>query len=93
MLRIDCTTTPAVITLELAGRLSGQWVGELRESFDRAAVLGVEIRIDLDAVDFADREGVELLRSIRTRGGRLFHCSRFLETLLEENRNATDASI
>jgi ABC-type transporter Mla MlaB component len=58
------------ITLQLDGRVSGQWVGLLRETAESALDDGVSLCVDLKNIYFIDCEGIALMRSLIERGAR-----------------------
>ena len=58
------------ITLQLDGRVSGQWVGLLRETAESALDDGVSLCVDLKNISFIDCEGIALMRSLIERGVR-----------------------
>jgi ABC-type transporter Mla MlaB component len=58
------------ITLQLDGRVSGQWVGLLRETAESALDDGVSLCVDLKNSSFIDCEGIALMRSLIERGAR-----------------------
>jgi len=61
-------------TLRAAGRLAGPWVAEL----ERSVAEGVQedaLVIDLTDVSFADRAGIEFLKSLRRDGRIRLRCS------------------
>jgi len=58
------------ISLQLDGRVSGQWVGLLRETAESALDEGVGLSIDLKNISFIDCEGIALMRSLIERGAR-----------------------
>jgi len=66
------------VALQLAGRIVGPWVGELNRSCERLLDVDGTLSVDLAGVSFADRDGVELLRSLRARHVALFNCSPFV---------------
>lgn len=66
------------VVLRLEGRLSGPWVGELREACEQVLSLGNILVLNLAEVSFLDRAGSELLHSIQARGARLQDCSMFV---------------
>jgi len=82
MLRINQdlrgSTRPALI---LEGRLVGPWVQELRRA---VADLGADARsvLDLRGLQFADAEGVALLRRLRESGMEIVDASTFITSLL-----------
>lgn len=65
-------------TLFLEGRLIGPWVDELRRSCEQAFGSGEGLTLDLGAVSFVDRGGLELLRCLADRHARLNNCSAFV---------------
>jgi len=70
----------AVLLLE--GQIIGPWVDELQRTCER--LLGARpIALDLSHVSFVERRGVELLRSLGTRGVPLLHCSPFVAEQLK----------
>lgn len=58
------------ITLQLDGRVSGQWVGLLRETAESALGDGVSLCVDLKNISFIDCEGIALMRNLIERGVR-----------------------
>jgi len=70
-------------TLQLAGRVVGPWVGELSRSCDLVLGVGGTLSVDLGEVTFVDRDGVELLRSLRGRRVALVNCSPFVTEQLK----------
>ena len=73
-------------TLQLAGRVAGPWVGELRRSCDRILSEGGSLSVDLREVTFVDRDGVELLCGLRGRQVALVNCSPFVAEQLKAPR-------
>ena len=73
-------------TLQLAGRVAGPWVGELRRSCEGVLGYGGALSVDLREVTFGDRAGVELLRSLRGRRVALVNCSPFVAEQLKAPR-------
>jgi hypothetical protein len=63
--------------LQLEGQIIGPWVDELQHTCDRLLTVS-PITLDLAHVSFVERRGVELLRSLGTRGVPLLHCSPFV---------------
>ena len=68
-------------TLLLEGRLHGPWVEELRRC---VAALGPVARVvlDLRGLEFADAEGVALLRALRAEGAEIASASTFMTSLM-----------
>jgi len=72
--------------LQLAGRVAGPWVGELRRSCDRILAAGVRLSGDLHEVTFVDRAGLELLWGLRGRQVALVNCTSFVAEQLKSAR-------
>jgi anti-anti-sigma regulatory factor len=70
---------PAVLTLD--GRLTGDEVAELRRSVDE---IRGHVVLDLTGLQFADRQGVSVLRELRAHGAQLIGVSHYLGLLLGE---------
>jgi anti-anti-sigma regulatory factor len=70
-------------TLQLAGRLVGVWVEELRRACEPILARGDSLAVDLTEVSFVDQAGVELLRYLRSREAVLSNCSGFITELLK----------
>jgi anti-anti-sigma regulatory factor len=58
------------IRLQLDGRVSGQWVGLLRETAESVLDEGVRLTVDLKNISFIDCEGIALIRNLIQRGVR-----------------------
>ena len=58
------------ISLQLDGRVSGQWVALLRETAESALDEGVGLSLDLKNISFIDCEGIALIRNLIERGVR-----------------------
>jgi anti-anti-sigma regulatory factor len=74
-------------TLALEGRVAGPWVEELRRVCDSAVThdgLGPALTLDLAAVAFVDRAGLDLLRELASRGYRFRNGSPFINEQLKE---------
>jgi anti-anti-sigma regulatory factor len=56
------------ISLQLDGRVSGQWVGLLRETAESVLAEGVRLTVDLKNISFIDCEGIALIRNLIERG-------------------------
>ena len=79
MLKIESVPSgsgTAIVVLE--GRLIGPWVEELRRFCEDTVRPSEELTLDLRAVSFVDRGGLELLRSLADRQARLNNCSPFV---------------
>jgi anti-anti-sigma regulatory factor len=87
MLRIsveDFSGQDAILHLE--GHLVGPWVEELRLSCEKALGESKRLTLDLSAVSFVDRDGITLLRSLKTREVVVTNCSPFLAHQLKDER-------
>ena len=71
------------VTLQLAGRLVGPWVGELSRSCERILGVGGTLSVDLGGVSFVDRDGVEFLHRLGGRRVALVNCSPFVTEQLK----------
>ena len=58
------------ITLQLDGRVSGQWVELLRETAESVLNRGVKLTVDLNNISFIDCEGIALIKDLIDRGVR-----------------------
>ena len=68
MLKITRAALSKQITLQLDGRVTGQWVELLRESAESVLDEGAKLTVDLKNICFIDCEGIALLRSLIDRG-------------------------
>ena len=71
-------TSDQEITLELAGRVTGQWVELLRESAEWVLEEGTELILDLENIGFIDCEGLVLIKNLMKRGVRLGNVPMFV---------------
>jgi len=58
------------VTLQLDGRVTGQWVELLRETAELALGEGSRLNVDLENVCFIDCEGIAVIKSLLDRGAR-----------------------
>jgi len=70
-------------TLVLEGDLMGPWVDELSRSCELALGSTPVLILDLGAVTFIDREGIQMLRGLADRDARLTNCSPFVAEQLK----------
>ncbi len=85
MLRIvEENTANESVTLRLDGRLVNQWIEVLRSSCQQAAQQDGRLILDLAGVNFADHEGVKLLRQLEQQQATFINCSPFLREQLKE---------
>ena len=83
MLKIVMTEQPAGgAMLRLEGQIIGPWIEELRRTCAALLDHGA-VSLDLSQVSFVERRGVELLRSLGTRGVSLLRCSPFVTEQLK----------
>jgi anti-anti-sigma regulatory factor len=69
MLKITrVATSNKEITVQLDGRVSGQWVKLLRESCESVLAEGLRLTLDLANICFIDCEGLSLIKSLIGRG-------------------------
>ena len=80
MLKISHAESPqGAVTLTLAGRLVGPWVGELRRVCEPLLAGRRAMALDLAEVSFLDAEGVATLHAYLARGVTLQNCSPFVD--------------
>lgn len=58
------------VTLQLDGRVSGQWIELLRETAESVLKQGARLNVDLKNISFIDCDGITLLRNLIERGVR-----------------------
>jgi hypothetical protein len=83
VLRISISSAPEGTRLMLEGQLIGPWVGELEQACSPLQSQGFPLVLDLAAVSFVGREGVDLLWELRDRGVILRNCSRLVDEQLK----------
>ena len=84
VLRISLVEVPdESVTLQLAGRVSGPWVEELRRWCEQVLAAGRGLSLDLADVSFMDLDGVALCRSLRDRQVAFLRCSPFVAEQLK----------
>jgi anti-anti-sigma regulatory factor len=66
------------ITLHLDGRVTGQWVGLLRESAEAVLEDGMRLTFDLENICFIDCEGIGVIKSLINRGARYANAPLFV---------------
>ena len=80
-LRISSAVPGPTARLKLDGRLTGAEVLEVRRARDEAKG---RLALELTDLQFADRQGVSLLRELRAQGAQLMGLSHYLGLLLGE---------
>jgi hypothetical protein len=83
LLKISVDTTSGTGTVRAEGQVIGPWVDELARSCEQVLARGTGLIVDLSGISFLDRNGVELLRSLRTRGATIVNSSGFLTEQLK----------
>ena len=58
------------ITLELDGRVTGQWAALLQDSAESVLNEGLTLNVDLKNISFIDCEGIVVIRNLIQRGAR-----------------------
>jgi ABC-type transporter Mla MlaB component len=66
------------ITLQLDGRVAGQWVELLRESAESVLAAGLRLTLDWENICFIDCEGLALIKSLINRGVRQVNAPLFV---------------
>lgn len=58
------------ITLQLDGRVTGQWAALLQDSAESVLNEGLTLNVDLRNISFIDCEGIAVIRNLIQRGAR-----------------------
>ncbi len=87
MLKISGSSAPGQATLQLAGRVAGEWVGELARACGMARAEHGHVILDLADVIFVDRTGAALIRNLMDEGMSLINCSGFIKEQLKPSRD------
>ena len=69
--------------LRLEGQVIGPWVEELRLACEPILARGERLSLDLSAVSFVGREGVQLLWALEDRQVTVLKCSSFVAEQLK----------
>ena len=72
------------ITLQLDGRVTGQWVELLRVSAESVLEEGMWLTIDLENICFIDCEGLALIKNLMGRGVRQVNAPLFVADQLRK---------
>jgi hypothetical protein len=85
MLKITLHDSADEFRFLLAGKLSGPWVGELRQSWETASstTVGRPTLLDLRDVEFVDEAGEELLCDMARRGVQLQVSTPFMQSVID----------
>ena len=76
------------ITLQLDGRVAGQWIELLRESAESVLGEGLQLTLDLENICFIDCEGLALIKSLMGRGVRQVNAPLFVAEQLRKCEEA-----
>ena len=76
------------ITLQLDGRVTGQWVGLLRDTAESALNEGLMLNVDLTNISFIDCEGITLIRNLIQRGARHLNPPLFVAEQIKKCKDA-----
>ena len=90
MLKISGASAPGQGTLRLAGRLGGEWVGELKKACELARAEHGHVALDFSDVMFVDHAGAALIRSLVIEGVSLINCSPFITEQLKQPSSGKD---
>ncbi len=89
MLKITRTVvSEKEITLQLDGRVSGQWVELLRETAESALDAGMTLFMDLKNITFIDCDGIALIRNLIERGVRHANAPLFVADQIRRCKDA-----
>jgi anti-anti-sigma regulatory factor len=77
------------VTLQLDGRVLGQWVELLRESAESVLKEGMRLTLDLENTCFIDCEGIALIKRLIDRGVRQVKAPLFV---IEQIRKCAEQS-
>lgn len=83
MIRITTTTeTSEALTIRIEGRLVGSWTELARRELARTRELGLDVRLDLAELRYADARGVSIIRDLLREGAVITRASGFISELL-----------
>jgi anti-anti-sigma regulatory factor len=82
MLRINTRPCNCGERLELEGRLTAAYIGELEKVVGEARVRASRLSLDLSELAFLDADGARFLRSLQSDGIQIGGCSAFVAELL-----------
>jgi ABC-type transporter Mla MlaB component len=85
MLKITkVATSNQEITLQLDGRVTGQWIELLRDSAESVLEEEMGLSLDLKNICFIDCEGLEVIKSLMGRGVRQVNAPLFVAEQLRK---------
>lgn len=76
------------ITLQLDGRVTGQWVDLLRESAESVLAQGLRLTLDLENICFIDCEGLAVIKDLIRRGARQMNAPLFVAEQIKKCEDA-----
>ena len=76
------------ITLQLDGRVTGQWVELLRESAKSVLDQGAMLNIDLKNISYVDCEGIALMKDLIRLGARHINPPLFVAEQIKKCQDA-----
>jgi hypothetical protein len=90
MLKITLHDSSGELRFRLEGRLSGAWVGELRQCWltAQSAIRDRRTVLDLDEVDYVDADGQALLNEMHRQGVTLRAVTPLIQELVREIERA-----
>jgi anti-anti-sigma regulatory factor len=91
MLKITLLDSARELRFRLEGKLSGLWVGELRQCWTTASstTAGRRTVVDLREVDFVDDDGEALLGDMHAGGVELHAATPFIRAIVERISRAS----
>ena len=85
MLKITrVATSNEEISLQLDGRVAGQWIELLSESAESVLEEGLRLKLDLKNICFIDCEGLALIKNLMGRGVRQVNAPLFVADQLRK---------
>jgi anti-anti-sigma regulatory factor len=84
MLKITTHADGERTILEVEGSLTGPWVEELKECWQRAAAGGERMRVVLKQVSYVDRPGRKILTEMYQQGAELAAEGCMITAIIEE---------
>ena len=76
------------VTLQLDGRITGQWVELLKDTAESVLRDGISLNVDLANISFIDCEGIALIRNLIQRGVRHLNPPLFVADELKKCKDA-----
>ena len=74
------------VTLQLDGRVAGQWVGLLRDSAESVLDEGLTLNVDLTNISFIDCEGIAVIKTLIDRGAHHLNAPLFVAEQIKKCR-------